>query len=373
MVFEPSGLFSELGQDRFVSACDCCNEPICFAPVLYCDSISASKSKCGFAEFVNSTPPRRYLVRTASSSRTCSYHSSSGGGGGGDDSSNIVTVVTFDRHTCLSSSVCSGSSSASNGVTSRSADPCTGYEACLGLGAGADLNVCGLCYGAGIFNPGIVCNGDPTAITSTSIHSSFSCFANTYSLSSSGESSTDLSNEYTTAQLIADTIALLNHYCIDFGGDADRVATTSCSAFRDLSTDELTCTIARTKWKVRHYPTASCYLKVWVRKRFRPQGTTGSADVLTDLAAYLWSGMPKDEGLCLKDSTKPPNHVDNRIDSFATEELEPPTNGTTTIEMKKWSCLEGYEPDDPLANGNRPSPDLHPNGWPPAPKEAGAP
>lgn len=180
----------------------------------------------------------------------------------------------------------------------------------------------------------------------------------------------ELSDEYTTAQLIADTVAALNHYCVQFAGDANRSPTGTCSAFRDLSTDEVTYTIRRTKWKVRHFPTASCYLKVWIRKRFRPKGGTGATDVFTDLASYVWNGQPTEEGLCFADSEKVYSDVANRIDSAATEELEPPTNGTTTIEIKKWSCLEGYEPDDPLNDGNRPNPDLHPNSWPPAPVAA---
>src|SRR4051812_36637261 len=42
-------------------ACNCCAQPICPVPQFACDSVSVSKSKCGFAEYgAPSSPPKIY-------------------------------------------------------------------------------------------------------------------------------------------------------------------------------------------------------------------------------------------------------------------------------------------------------------------------
>jgi hypothetical protein len=98
---------------------------------------------------------------------------------------------------------------------------------------------------------------------------------------------------------------------------------------------------------------------VWLRKRFVPEDTALDP-VITELAPYVWNGSGNP---CYADTTKPPTHADNLIEGPPQNENEPATDGTTFIEIVKWSCVPTYEPDhtDP---GN-----LEPNGFPPLPEE----
>jgi hypothetical protein len=124
----------------------------------------------------------------------------------------------------------------------------------------------------------------------------------------------------------------------------------SCSAFRNLSPDESSFSIRKFKWRISHPPTGTCYLKVWLNRVFTPE--TGDPTI-TPLTPYEWSssGNP-----CFSDTEKPPGHEDNKIVSSTTTEDVPGTDGTVSIEIAKWSCVPGYEPDisdpeNPQANG----------------------
>lgn len=143
----------------------------------------------------------------------------------------------------------------------------------------------------------------------------------------------------TTADLISRTIAALPAWPETWTG--------GCSSFRNLSPDESSFSLTRTKWRVAHSPTGTCYLKVWLRTRFVPEG--GGSEIITPLTAYEWTatGNP-----CIPDLTKGPDHADNIIRSDETEEQEPADDGTTYVEIVKWSCQSGYTPpDDGSANG----------------------
>lgn len=161
-------------------------------------------------------------------------------------------------------------------------------------------------------------------------------------------------NEYTTDSLKSKTVSSLPSYPGTYSG--------SCSAILNLSADEYSYTIRRTKPQLKHYPTSTCYLKVWIRARFRPSGGTGSTDVLTDIDPYEWVGTGNP---CLTDATKLYNDDANKITFDLPEltEADCPSNGSIFYEIKKWSCQAGYEPDDPNDDGSRPSPDTHPNGY----------
>lgn len=322
-------------------ACNCCQQPICDAPALICDSISASKSKCGchivdgssnywtgltqgFCQVAGDTPVysgpttagKRYKTQTVTyvGCSTCPPPDPC-------PCSGSITAV-FDCSQCVSR--------AGNCAIYLS-DCCGGGTAYPKLTSGSGSITC--TNGTGPFSA-TVC---PTG----------AWFRETIALT----------DEYTTTQLKTDTANAIGiiAYPNTFTG--------VCGPSANLSPDESSYSISRSKYKVRHYPTASCYLKAWVRKRFQPAGTFGPSDVVTDLATYVWT--PGGSDPCLTDNTNPYSDIANRIDSavLGTED-EPTSNGVSYLEIKKWSCLSGYTPDDPNIDGTRPSPDINPNGWP---------
>lgn len=172
---------------------------------------------------------------------------------------------------------------------------------------------------------GIVCS------TNTEYEAQVLPFTESFSNPDPGES---------TESLISKTIESLP----DFPGTWDG----SCASIRNLSEDENSYSIRRIKWRVAHPPTGTCYLKVWLQKRFTPEDEEAE-EVITPLTAYEWNGTGNP---CLTDPAEIFTDEANRIEGSATTEDEPATNGETTIEIVKWSCVEGYEPpDDGSANG----------------------
>lgn len=322
--------------------CDCCDQPICNTPTIICDSVSASKTKCGFAPYTGDTSPvaTRYTTQTAHTE----IHTANDSG-----SCHAIMDVTTVQD-CINGVTCSGGCNNSGATV----PPYT--HTWVPSGAACDFD-------SSSFSP--CCNFGSTTISTSATSQVITSSIGSCPAGSSQVVTKTLSTLYTTDQLKTNTEDALPDYS---GFDDDHSVSgqgITCSAFRGLSADETSHSIRRFKYKVRHYPTASCYLRVWLRLRFRPAGTSGASDVLTDVDAYEWTGSPTDGGLCFKDATLPYDHADNRIDSAASDEIaEPDDNGTTTIEIKKWSCLEGYEPDDPNDDGTRPDPDDNPNGWP---------
>jgi hypothetical protein len=121
----------------------------------------------------------------------------------------------------------------------------------------------------------------------------------------------------------------------------------SCSAYRNLSPDESSYSLRRFKWRLRHAPTGTCYLKVWLRRKFQPEG--GGDPTYTSISPYEWTGSGNP---CIAAPDLGAGHEDNEIIGEETSEDEPATDGTVTIEIVKYSCISGYTPpDDGSANG----------------------
>lgn len=142
-------------------------------------------------------------------------------------------------------------------------------------------------------------------------------------------------------------------------GQASRVKSGTCG---------LTLTLEKTKWRLKHAPSGTCYLKVWLRKTFTPAATDPPTDPLPDPTVtettYEWTGTGNP---CLADPTKAIDHADNAITGSETEVGAPEEEGVTTIEILKYSCVEGYEPD--ISDEENPQP----NGFPDPTWEAAAP
>jgi len=124
------------------------------------------------------------------------------------------------------------------------------------------------------------------------------------------------------------------------------------------------------RYKIQHRPTITCYLKVWLYRRFRPFNTFGASDVATVLGSpYEWNGSGDP---CLPDFTEGYLHENNLITQGDwTVEMPPDTEGGQHfIEVWKFSFIEGYVPDDPTLEVGvltRPDPDLNSNGFPTTP------
>ena len=214
------------------TVCDTCS---CPAPTLVCDSISASLTKCGFDEFgTPSSPPKVYLGKTQAH--------------GLDDSAFNpgYTYVNEWSGSILLNSDCSTNSD-TRVLDVGVGDSCTNAQTVTGTGGQVDyefapgqpngLYVWGLdCVGTGV---GVLygCAG-PTAISTTVME-----YAQSGCGTSTGGATVTLTlnNEYTTATLISNTVAALPSYPNTFAG--------TCSSYRNLTSDELTYSIRRFKYK----------------------------------------------------------------------------------------------------------------------------
>lgn len=221
--------------------------------------------------------------------------------------------------------------------------------------------------GATCYFTGYVCSGSIDHDTDPYLfHDCVHLFPGHEGVPNSSDNDADytLSDEDTTADLIARCSTYFpawpDTYVTSVAGGLAAVDNTY--AYRNLTTDESNYSIIRFRYKVHHAPTASCYLKCWIVKRWRAEGADPSSDTITPVTTYVWSasGDP-----CFTNPTLGFNHSTNLITSgLLGTENEPATDGKVWIEISKWSCLEDYEPDDPNLDGTRPSPDLNPNGWP---------
>jgi len=305
-----------------MSACNCCSEPPCDGDFLIqADQVSGYKDRCGVMEFIESTPPKKYLK---------SNWSSTSSGPSCNDTTSTLGSATYDRDTC----VCTGSDSRNGGGGRNSHDGCGSFF-----------------FGAGCLQ----CSGTGTVYsnTATATTKSYTGSYTSDSVSCSASGSSTLSDEYTDEMLTEDAEASMPDFDDDWNDGA--------WSFRFLTQDNLT--LRKAKWRIRHLPTGSCYLKVWYRTRFRE----GPSDPWSNHGAdqsYVWNG---EGNPCLIDPSKGYSHADNYIFSEPEVIPYPEENGENHIEIRKWSCVKGYEPE--ISDPSNPQP----NGYPDPTWEAAAP
>jgi hypothetical protein len=136
-----------------------------------------------------------------------------------------------------------------------------------------------------------------------------------------------------------------------------------------LGTSELSATVRRKiKYRLRHLPSGTCYLKVWIRKTFTPAATVPPTDPLPaptiTESTYEWVGTGNP---CL---TVPTDAIDAESQKISGTPIEVPVPsglGTTAVEILKYSCVSGYEPD--ISDPENPQP----NGFPDPEWEAAPP
>lgn len=115
------------------------------------------------------------------------------------------------------------------------------------------------------------------------------------------------------------------------------------------------------KYRLRHLPTGTCYLKVWISKVFTPAGGSAGTPVIT---SYTWTGTGNP---CLTVELDPVNADSQKINGTETEVGVPASAGITTVSLLKYSCVNGYEPD--VSDPENPQP----NGFPDPTWEASPP
>ena len=356
--------------------CDtCCPEPPCPAPVLECDSISASKSKPALCGEINFSDWKTYSKVTwtypAGHTRQTTYALDSSGScvgtevySGTDITTEVstchvdypngyscdysLTVVTTDVYSSDGSitRTFSGSGESSRrfpDYSSTGGGPGEDCSATATVSTGED-------GGEVIVWAGTDTVHYPDPIGDATVDTNYSCCrcseSTTYTPANNIPVLTysDEAIPETTAALTSRTVAALPAYPETWSG--------YCHSYRNLSTDETSYNIVRTKWRVKHSPTGTCYLKVWLQTRFVPED--GGDPIITPIPPYVWeqTGNP-----CFPDTSYGPGAAENLIRSDISEELEPSDDGTTYVEIVKYSCLASYTPpDDGSANGLPPAP-----------------
>lgn len=322
-------------------ACGCCEAAPCSAPVLEYDSISAAGAKCGYPEFIASSPPRRYRISTMTGSGTVSRNNGLAPFfcPGPPEIGEFIQESTFSfTWTQQYNADCTVLTSTYGGSASgnRSCEPPTdGQEDCectgtfTGTGGGAlpysggwDADLCGETTIAVPCNS-IACT--PTATSTTETQLDRSCSGEDGSVTDS----TVLSDEFTTSEMISTVEGLLPAYDDDWNDTA--------GTFRNLTTNELNYSIRECKFRITHYPNGMfCHYQVWTRYKLTP--AVGSPSY-TDGPGYTWHGAGNP---CF--ANRPYNHIDNKIVSAPFTMPNPEVNGTITVETK-WSCVNGYEPE----------------------------
>jgi len=204
----------------------------CAMPSLQCDSISSTKTKCGFDEYspYGSTPPKVYRTRSWSGGMAQQTFSQDV-----CDAVDLIETyemrfygsVTYARSTCAISGT-NDWYEYRNGVLEDS-------------GSTTSLSMSSfVAFCSGECNP-------TTSATSQQFVPDNTCAGSfpahiTYAPATPGGNATQtLTNEYTTADLIADAQAALPSYPNTWTG--------TCSSFRDLSTNEDTYTVRRFKYR----------------------------------------------------------------------------------------------------------------------------
>jgi hypothetical protein len=319
--------------------------PGCPTITLACNSISASKSKCGYPEFgTPSSPPKIYLTRTYSHTRTgtscCegTYGEAICGDGGRQEHAD--RIYSYDPIACT-----------------ESVDyPAVTYDAVHNYSYQLHCNGSQYSVGpAGEFISGYTVvsqtleeialdDGGPCGTTTANQALCNSTFSRHIYISFT------LSDEYTTALLISNTEDALPDYAACFGCDTSSEGCSAlisgqgctCSAFANTSTNEISRTIRRFKYKFKFpNPGMDGYLKILWNETFKP---TLSAGVTYCGSSYATGAEDPDPAHW---TTSAMSEVFGSGDTESSEHevTEPSSNGTIYVTDIRWTNTEGCEPD----------------------------
>lgn len=318
----------------------------CPSVSLVCDSVSASKSKCGFIAFDGSG--KRYSSYELT--RSGSYSASQTLSGCSPASSNFTSTFTSNvaestkKHYAANCAIVVDSTTASSD-SERKFKGTTNYS-------------CSSTTDTGCWYPGFTsCGASPdpvTVITAASLtttrshvqsgDSSSACndaSGNPVSAhcSATGSESNDetLSDEYTTAILKTNAVAALPVYSGFAGPHSTPGQGTTCSANATLSSNEYSYSIRRFKYKFIFSDAAPVGAVAYWTKRFIP---TLTASVVYNGATYA-AGQPDPNPANWTNTAMSWTVPDDGFTYLETDVLtmtEPSTNGTTTIVNISTDC-----------------------------------
>ncbi len=222
----------------------------CATAQIACDTVSASKSKCGFAEFgTPSSPPKRYV--TATLVQTCANTHT---GASGSFTCYINQAGLFSCPTTLSGE----------------GDSCAGDIIFNCNGSGPNELCDDLCNDCGDFDCSYASTTQQLCVATV-------CFGGDGLPGKSYSQTTTLSNEYDSATLKSNVIAALPAF--------DGVYDDTCSATYNLSNDETSFTLSRCKYVINfNQPLCLGAVVHWI-ERFTPSIGGSSTDVQRSYAA----------------------------------------------------------------------------------------
>ncbi len=324
-----------------MSACNCCTEPPLIVPVLQMDPMYFYRWPEFAPDDVDNV--KYFLTRTTvwEWSGVWSWDDGLGNTGSWTDSGTVTRIETFDPETGETTVVETGTHTNTFGGSSSE----TLYDGYWHDSGGAIL------YGAEF---------RPIFVDAPSVNTRH------FLLVSETDSSTTSITEGE------------NNYTEPYGGGS---LTRESSATRTVTlTDEFTPdgwsgawnsfpgdANAKWRWRLKHSPTPTCYLKVWLQEYSWPNHIAFLFDpptTITDLSPYIWEGTGNP---CLPDTTKRFDAVENLIYDHeeGTELYGPAQDKYMTVGILKYSYLEGYEPD--ISDPDNPQPNGFPDPtWAPA-------
>lgn len=286
-----------------------------------CDSVSASKSKCGYTEYTSaSSPPKYYLIKTSVQNTSSTFTGSEcSGTTHGSVSSSATDIITYDSATCVSTCSASGSVSLSVDNPSPEADrSCSATRSVCGhtdwtddaptnCGGGHSIST-GSTTDLFLFGETMMSSRCGGALNGTATESKTQT---THTITAAnGTIVATLSDEYDTALLKSNVVAALPAF--------DGVYNNSCSATYNLSANETSFTLSRVKYKIKLNAAAPCdgVVVQWF-EHFQPSP----------------SGSPTN-------TLKSEAFSEGQIESGVYTIPDPTVNGTTTITSIVVDCSD---------------------------------
>ncbi len=286
---------------------ECCE---CTAPAIEWDSRSASKTKCGFFQNIG-YPTARYLKREWTGEHRASNFNFAG----------CSTETTFCRTIYGGQNIYDQEEcGCTNLITATFSMDSTSCTPGLVINYACDAI---FSFGSGSFDSAIL---SATTQTATGNGICFDSGGPAPPSNTTGVATETLSDEYTTTDLLANTLAALPAFDDDLNDTA--------GSFANLTTDELTYSIResryRFRFKIPKVGRGTCYKITWV-ERFTPT----SGDPVDTERCAIWDGeVPADYDPADPDTY--PIIGDGTNPYF--ELPIPEDNGTTTVEDIEFFC-----------------------------------
>ena len=364
-----------------MSTCNCCAAPPCSAPTLEFISVSdaCDTPVCGL---INPDDDLRYLVKvhTHLDGHTTTYDytpdpetgdcgtsvvcagsvttttARSFGTGGGDSGSYSFTSTTTYSNDCSTTTVETGSSAST-----------------IHYGDGTCISSCSSNFANGTWTGSVTFGGGICGGNTTNEHN-YPCIPSSGSTVTVAPAPLETENdEYSSLEDITPCALTFPAYPAwtqpgDDPAELTRGQGRDAVASRDYAKDDVHKAETKVKWRARHSPTGTCYLKAWLRKTTTVTGDPNAdppvEDTVTtdDSTTYEWEGTGNP---CIENPDDGFGSVSNLIVGEEHQLDAPTENGSVSIAVLKFSCVKNYEPD--VTDEEHPQPNGYPDpAWEPA-------